>query len=101
MLLLTAQRREKVTTMRWDDVIDGVWTIRAEEREKGAPGELKLPQLALEVIAAQPRIRAILTFSRAVCVGGVRRRARRSKTCQLDRRHSTVSASARPNWTGS
>jgi len=56
MLLLTAQRREKVTTMRWDDVIDGVWTIRAEEREKGAPGELKLPQLALEVIAAQPRI---------------------------------------------
>jgi integrase len=56
MLLLTAQRREKVTTMRWDDVVDGVWTIRAEEREKGTPGALKLPQAALDVIAAQPRI---------------------------------------------
>ena len=53
MLLLTAQRREKVTSMCWDDVVDGVWTIRAEEREKGTPGALKLPQLALDVIAEQ------------------------------------------------
>ena len=56
MLLLTAQRREKVTTMRHDDVVDGVWTIRAEEREKGTPGALKLPQAALDIIAAQPHI---------------------------------------------
>jgi integrase len=56
MLLLTAQRREKVTTMRHDDVVDGVWTIRAEEREKGTPGALKLPQVALDILAGQPRI---------------------------------------------
>ena len=56
MLLLTAQRRAKVKTMRWDDVVDGVWTIRTAEREKGNPAQLKLPQMALDVIAAQPRI---------------------------------------------
>ena len=56
MLLLTAQRREKVTTMRHDEVVDGVWTIRAEEREKGTPGALKLPQVALDIIDAQSRI---------------------------------------------
>jgi integrase len=56
MLLLTAQRREKVVSMRWDDVVDGVWTIRTEEREKGNPLTLVLPQFALDIIAAQPRI---------------------------------------------
>ena len=54
--LLTAQRREKVRTLRWDDLKDGVWTIRTEPREKGNPGRLKLPKLALDVIASQPRI---------------------------------------------
>jgi integrase len=28
VLLLTAQRLTKVKTMRWDDIADGVWTIR-------------------------------------------------------------------------
>ena len=28
LLLLTAQRKDKVNTMRWDDLVDGEWTIR-------------------------------------------------------------------------
>jgi integrase len=56
LALLTGQRREKVATMQWDDLKDGVWTIAAEEREKGTAGTLKLPKLALDIIAAQPRI---------------------------------------------
>jgi integrase len=56
ILLLTAQRREKVATMRWDDLTDGVWTIASEEREKGNAGVLKLPQIAVEIINAQPRL---------------------------------------------
>jgi integrase len=57
LLLLTAQRRDKVASMRWDDISDdGVWTIRTEKGEKGNPGKLKLPPLALAVIAEQPRI---------------------------------------------
>jgi integrase len=55
LALLTAQRREKLRDLQWDDIKDGVWIIRTEPREKGNPGRLKLPQLALDVINAQPR----------------------------------------------
>jgi integrase len=56
LLLLTGQRREKVVTMCWPDVSpDGVWTIRTAPREKGNPGTLLLPQVALDIIRAQPR----------------------------------------------
>jgi integrase len=55
--LLTGQRREKVSTMRWDEVRDGVWTIPQEsKREKGTAGKIKLPQMALDIIQAQPQI---------------------------------------------
>jgi integrase len=57
ILLLTAQRREKVAAMRWADVSDdGVWTIPAEKREKGNGGTLKLPATALATVQAQPRV---------------------------------------------
>jgi integrase len=56
LLLLTAQRRDKVGTLRWDDInASGVWTIRTEEREKGNPGTLQLAKQALDIIQAQPR----------------------------------------------
>jgi integrase len=55
-LLLTAQRRDKVATMQWSDLKDGVWTIQSEAREKSNAGSLKLPQAVLDVLAAQPRI---------------------------------------------
>jgi integrase len=56
LLLLTAQRREKILTMRWSDISpDGVWTIPTAPREKGNAGSLKLPPQALAIIAAQPR----------------------------------------------
>ena len=55
LLLLTGQRREKVAAMRWDDVVDGVWTIPAEDREKGNGDELVLPRVALEIIQERPR----------------------------------------------
>ncbi len=56
ILLLTAQRREKVAKMKWGDVADGIWTISTDKREKGTAGIIKLPELALEIIEAQPRI---------------------------------------------
>lgn len=58
LCLLTAQRKAKVATMKWADVdLDsGIWTIATEDGEKGNPGRLKLPQVALDIIAAQPRI---------------------------------------------
>jgi integrase len=55
--LLTGQRRTKIATMRWDDVtVDGHWKIPTEKREKGNGEILPLPDLALDVIRAQPRV---------------------------------------------
>ncbi len=46
VLLLTAQRRDKVASMKWTDVsVDGVWNIPAEAREKGTANELPLPEV--------------------------------------------------------
>jgi integrase len=58
VLLLTAQRRDKVARMRWQDITpDGVWKIPVEARAKGHGVALKLPQAALEIIRAQPKFR--------------------------------------------
>jgi integrase len=57
LCIATAQRRTKIAAMRWQDItIDGEWTIPVEPREKGAGGTLVLPELALDIIRAQPRI---------------------------------------------
>lgn len=56
LALLTAQRREKIATIKWTDIsIDGEWRIVGEEREKGTAGSLMLPEMALSIIQAQPR----------------------------------------------
>jgi integrase len=54
-LLLTAQRRDKVVSMKWSDLHDGVWTIPAEKREKGNAGMLLLPPMAMAIIESMPR----------------------------------------------
>ena len=57
LALLTAQRRQKIVTMKWDDVtVDGVWNIRAEAREKGSGGALVLAEAAIQAIRSQRRI---------------------------------------------
>jgi integrase len=55
VLLLTAQRREKVVAMKWADLKDGVWTIPTDAREKGNARELVLPAAAIEIIESLPR----------------------------------------------
>jgi integrase len=55
--LLTGQRREKVTTIKWADISPGgVWNISTAAREKGNAGSLQLPPQALGIIATQPRV---------------------------------------------
>ena len=53
--LLTGQRREKIVSMMWEDIVDGEWRIPASEREKNTAGSLVLPQEVLDIINAQPR----------------------------------------------
>jgi integrase len=56
MLLLTAQRRDKVATLQWTDIEGDVWTIATKPGEKGNPRVLRLPPLAMKIIEAQPRL---------------------------------------------
>ena len=57
LALLTGQRREKVASMRWDDMtIDGTWNIPTEDREKGNGGSLVLAEVAVDIIRSQKRI---------------------------------------------
>jgi integrase len=57
LALLTAQRREKIASMQWEDVtVDGEWRIPAEEREKGNGGALLLPDAAIDIIRERKRI---------------------------------------------
>ena len=56
MLLLTAQRLDKVMKMRWCDIdADGVWTVPTAPREKGNIGKAKLPEAARAILDALPR----------------------------------------------
>ena len=56
LLLLTAQRLDKVADLRWADISpDGVWTVRTEPGEKGNIDEVLLPDVALQIIDARPR----------------------------------------------
>jgi len=56
LLLLTAQRRDKVASMKWDDVgIDGTWHMaNGSKREKGTAGDLTLPDFAIDIIRSRP-----------------------------------------------
>lgn len=56
LALLTAQRREVVTIMKWSDLAGATWTIPAEARAKDHGGLLVLPDIALAVIEQQPRV---------------------------------------------
>jgi integrase len=57
LLLLTAQRRGAVLNMRWSSLLaGGVWNVPQEERAKGVGGELKLPEMALDIVCALPRL---------------------------------------------
>jgi integrase len=57
MALLTAQRRQKIASMRWSDVsLDGTWNVPAEDREKGTAGALALPPAAFAIVQAQPHM---------------------------------------------
>lgn len=56
VLLLTGQRLGKASTMKWENIEDGVWTLPTEAREKNNPGSLKLSRMVLDIIEAQTKI---------------------------------------------
>jgi integrase len=58
LLLLSAQRREKVISMRYSDINlkTGEWRIPHKAGEKGTPAVLALPPVAIAIIESQTRL---------------------------------------------
>ena len=56
LLLLTAQRRHKVINMQWSELDGNEWTIPREPREKDNAGVLALPDAAMAIIQARPKL---------------------------------------------
>jgi integrase len=90
--LLTAQRVDKIYTMRWEDVVDGVWHIATAPREKGNAGSLRLPQLALDVLEDQRDLNGDLPFVFAGTTGSPKWRFFRDQG-RFNARHHF------PHWT--
>lgn len=58
LLLLTAQRRQCLTTAKWSEIVDGVWHIRDDGPDaKGTGKVLRLPPLAVEILNGLPRVK--------------------------------------------
>ena len=57
LLLATAQRREEVASMRWEDIDleSKVWTLPAAMTKAGRQHEVPLSPLALEILTVLPR----------------------------------------------
>ena len=63
--LVTAQRRDKLASLKWADVdISGIWQIPTEDREKGNGGALALPEMAQAIIRARPRVNTYIFAGR-------------------------------------
>jgi integrase len=64
LLLLTAQRRTEVATMRWRDIdlSSGVWTIPAELTKNGKPHLVPFSAFALARLASLPRLHESFLF---------------------------------------
>lgn len=56
MLLLTGARKSEVAAMRHSMIVGGVWKLPGSMTKNHEELSLKLPQVALGLIAAQPRV---------------------------------------------
>jgi integrase len=65
LLLLTAQRRDEVASMEWDEVNleTGVWSIPKTKAKNGVGHEVQLSREAVEILSALPRIAGGLVFT--------------------------------------
>ena len=90
LLLITCQRASKLFWVRWDDLQDGVWTIRTEPREKGNGGVLRLPPIAFEILEDQRRRNPDSPFVFALRKGTPKTRLGRLKT-KFEASHDSAS----------
>ncbi|RJF81635.1 site-specific integrase [Azospirillum cavernae] len=67
VLMLTGQRRDEVSGMRWCelDLDAGLWTIPSERYKTGVVHAVPLTQTARDIIASQPRVSDKFVFTTA------------------------------------
>jgi integrase len=65
LLLLTAQRREEVASIEWEefDLKAGVWNIPKTKAKNGVGHEVQLSREAIDILAALPRVAGSFVFS--------------------------------------
>lgn len=63
MLLVTAQRRDEVAHMRWDEIQDDVWTIPKELTKANRKHEVPLSTLAQDILEQQPHLGSYVFMS--------------------------------------
>jgi integrase len=70
-LLLTGARRNEAARAPWEEITDGVWTIPATRTKQNAEVEIPLSKMALDVLAAIPKMgRYIFSSTGAKPVSG-------------------------------
>ena len=60
-LLLTAQRRDEVADMRWEEIEGATWTIPAARRKKGDANTVPLTEVALQRLGKRQKKGFIFT----------------------------------------
>jgi integrase len=63
LLLLTAVRRSEAARMTWSEVDDALWVIPAHRTKSGAPHEVPLSAMAVDLLASLPRLAGDFVFS--------------------------------------
>jgi integrase len=63
LLLLTAVRRGEAAHMTWSEVDDALWVIPAHRTKNGAPHEVPLSGMAVDLLASLPRLTGDFVFS--------------------------------------
>ena len=56
LLLVTGQRREEVSSMRWDEIRGDLWVIPGPKTKNGKEHEVPLSPLAMEIIQGIPKV---------------------------------------------
>jgi integrase len=63
LLLLTAVRRSEAARMTWSEVNDALWVIPAHRTKSGAPHEVPLSGMAVDLLKSLPRFAGDFVFS--------------------------------------
>jgi integrase len=99
LLLLTAQRRDEVASLRWSELDLGnrTWTLPREKAKNNRAHEIQLSDAAIEVLKSVPRTGPLLfTSTGSTPVSGFSRAKRRLDAAMFTTKSEELSAKCEP-----